>query len=141
MILDNIVSGGQHIAPNWTSSAKDKLTSDYGAFLKINDDATVERTDQRTGKTGCAVTYQANLQELAGKLLKEGSTKRVQVLLRRITREGRIITRRQVYTVQRSSSGSFIASFGLTTEDMAAARRPRHICLFAFSGGCLAWSR
>jgi hypothetical protein len=113
MIIDSLIAGGKHIAPNWTNSFKNEIVSEYGSFVNVRDDATVEKVDERTGKIGCAVTYQADLQGLAQKVLQEGANARAQTLIREIAQEGKSISRRLKYTVARTSGGSLIVWFGL----------------------------
>jgi hypothetical protein len=122
MIIDALVSGGRHIAPNWTRSIKQELEDDYGSFVTIHDDATVERVDQRTGKIGCAVTYEADLKELASKVLDDGATARAQILIRQMAQDGRTMTRRLSYTVQETSGGSFMAWLDLTMDSPSPPR-------------------
>ena len=99
MVLDYLIAGGKHISSDWTSTFKGGLISDYGSFLTIKDDATLEKVDEQTGKVGCAVTYKADLKGLAGKVLEEGATARAQILIWQITQEGNVISRRLKYTV------------------------------------------
>jgi hypothetical protein len=113
MIIDSLIAGGKHIAPDWTTSFKNEIESEYGSFVTVRNDATVEKVDSRTGKIGCAVTYTADLQGLAQKVLQEGANARAQILLRQIAQEGRAISRRLQYTVQRTSGGSLMVWFGL----------------------------
>jgi hypothetical protein len=136
MIIDSLISGGKHIAPNWTRKIKDEIEDDYGSFLIVHDDATVERVDDHTGKIGCAVTYEANLKGLAGKVLEEGATARAQILIRQMTREGNSIARRLAYTVQKTSGGSLMTWFGFTGETPRAAR-----CVLFLGGRCMSWER
>jgi hypothetical protein len=135
-IIDSLISGGKHIAPSWTRKIKDDIENDYGSFLIIHDDATVERVDDHTGKIGCAVTYEANLQGLAGKVLEEGATARAQILIRQMAREGNSIARRLAYTVQKTSGGSLMTWFGFTGETLRGGR-----CVLALGGRCMAWER
>jgi hypothetical protein len=136
MIIDSLISGGKHIAPNWTQKIKDEIENDYGSFLIVHDDATVERVDDHTGKIGCAVTYEANLQGLAGKVLEEGATARAQILIRQMAREGNSIARRLAYTVQKTSGGSLMTWFGFTAETPRAGR-----CMVVLGGRCMVWDR
>jgi uncharacterized protein YecT (DUF1311 family) len=112
MIIDSLIAGGKHIAPDWSNAFKSEIEREYGSFLTVRDDATVEKVDSRTGKIRCAVTFQADLQSLAQKVLEEGANARAQVLLRQIAREGRVIRRRLPYTVQRTSGGAVVVWFG-----------------------------
>jgi hypothetical protein len=141
MIIDSLISGGKHIAPAWTRKIKDEIEDDYGSFVKVHDDATVERVDDRTGKIGCAVTYEANLQGLAGKILQEGATARAQILIRQMAREGNAITRRLAYTVQKTSGGSLMTWFGLTAETPSLPQRRDGRCMVVLAGRCMVWDR
>jgi Putative peptidoglycan binding domain len=141
MIIDSLISGGKHIAPGWTQKIKDEIESDYGSFLKVRDDATVERVDDRTGKIGCAVTYEANLQGLAGKVLEEGASARAQILIRQMVREGSVIARRLAYTVQKTSGGSLMTWFGLTAETPSLPQRRAGRCMVVLGGRCMVWDR
>jgi peptidoglycan hydrolase-like protein with peptidoglycan-binding domain len=141
MIIDSFISGGKHIAPGWTRKIKDEIESDYGSFLNVRDDATVERVDDRTGKVGCAVTYEVNLQGIAGKVLADGATARAQILIRQMAREGNAITRRLEYTVQKTSGGSLMTWFGLATNTQAFPQRSAVRCLVVLGGRCMAWGR
>jgi hypothetical protein len=111
MIIDTLISGGKHIAPDWTATIKSEIERDYGAFVTVRDDATVEKVDQRTGTVECAVTVEADLQGLARKVLDEGANQRAQLLLRQIAHDGKMITRRFPYTVQKTSGGSIMVTF------------------------------
>jgi uncharacterized protein len=113
MIIDNLIAGGKHIAPDWTRTFKSEIENDYGSFVTVRDDATVEKLDTRTGKIGCAVTFQADLQGLAQKVLQGGATGRAQLLISQIARQGKVVSRRLSYTVQRTSGGSLMVWFGL----------------------------
>ncbi len=141
MIIDRLVSGGKHISPNWTTTIKGDLERDYGSYLKVRNDATVEKTDERTGKVGCAVTFEADLQGLSKTVLDEGATARAQILIRQIAREGKYISRRLKYTVQKTSGGSLIVWFGLTADSPAPAQRQAVRCFLAFGGHCAVWAR
>lgn len=141
MIIDSFISGGKHIAPGWTRKIKDEIESDYGSFLNVRDDATVERVDDRTGKVGCAVTYEVNLQGIAGKVLAEGATARAQILIRQMAREGNTIARRLEYTVQKTSGGSLMTWFGLATNTQSLPQRSAVRCLVVLGGRCMAWGR
>jgi hypothetical protein len=113
MIIDNLIAGGKHIAPDRTSTFKTEIEDEYGSFVTVRDDATVEKVDTGTGKNGCAVTIQADLQGLAQKVLQEGATARAQILIGHIARQGKVLSRRLAYTVQRTSGGSLMVWFGL----------------------------
>jgi hypothetical protein len=139
MIIDMLIAGGKHIAPDWTAAFKKELETEYGSFVSVHDDATVEKVDERTGKVACAVTYDADLQGLAGKALEEGATGRAQVLIRQIAQGGKRISRRLVYTVQKTSGGSLMAWFGITTEIPPATHRRITRCVAAYGGRCLIW--
>ena len=69
MLIDLFVFDGKHLGEP-LNSIKSNLENDYGTFLTVHDDATVEKVDEKTGKIGCAVTYNVNLQGLAEKVLK-----------------------------------------------------------------------
>ena len=45
MIIDGLIAGGKHIAPDWNSTFKSEIENEYGSFVTIRDDATVERVD------------------------------------------------------------------------------------------------
>lgn len=141
MIIDSLISGGKHIAPDWTRTIKDEIENDYGSFLTVHDDATVERVDEHTGKIGCAVTYQANIQGLAGKVLEEGATARAQILIRQMAQEGKVISRRLAYTVQKTSGGSLMTWFGLTAETPSLPQRRVGRCMVVLGGRCMVWDR
>lgn len=141
MIIDSLISGGKHIAPNWTRKIKDEIEDDYGSFLVVHDDATVERVDGHTGKIGCAVTYEVNLQGLAGKVLEEGATARAQILIHQMAREGNTISRRLAYTVQKTSGGSLMTWFGLTNEMAVLRQRRAARCIVVLGGRCMVWDR
>ena len=141
MIIDFFISGGKHLGPGLTRKVKDEIESDYGSFVTVHDDATVERVDDHTGKIGCAVTYEANLQGLAGKVLEEGATARAQILIRQMTREGNAISRRLEYTVQKTSGGSVMTWFGLTAETQSFPQRRSVRCAVALGGRCMVWDR
>jgi hypothetical protein len=121
MIIDVLISGGKHLGGN-LNQAKAEIEGDYGSFLKVHDDATVEKVDQLTSKIGCAVTYEADLQGLAAKVVQLGATARAQVLLRQMREVGKVLRRRLVYTVQKTSGGSFMVWFGLPTDAGARQR-------------------
>jgi uncharacterized protein YecT (DUF1311 family) len=114
MIIDELIAGGKHIAPDWTAAIKQEILGDYGSFVTVRNDATVENVDDRTGKIGCSVTYQADLQGLAEKVLEAGATARAQILVRQIAQSGKTISRRVAYTVQKTSGNSLLVQFGLT---------------------------
>jgi hypothetical protein len=135
MVLDYLVAGGKHISSDWTSRFKDGLKSDYGPFLTLKDDATLEKVDGQTGKVGCAVTFIADLKGLAGRVLEEGATARAQTLIRQITQEGNVISRRLKYTVQKTSGGSLMVWFGLPSDP--APQRQGGRCVFSYGGSCL----
>ena len=73
MIIDNFVFGGRHIAPDWTNAIKNDLVAEYGSFVTVRDDATVERVDAQTGKIACAVNVKVDLQGLAERALEKGA--------------------------------------------------------------------
>jgi hypothetical protein len=121
MLIDVLISGGKHLGPK-LDQVKTEIEGDYGPFLKVRDDATIERVDQLTGKIGCAVTYEADLQGLAAKVVQLGGNARAQILLRQISQQGKFLIKRVEYTVQRTSGGSFVVWFGLQS---SPAVRPR----------------
>ena len=45
MIIDGLIAEDKHIAPDWTSTFKSEIESEYGSFVTIRDDATVERVE------------------------------------------------------------------------------------------------
>jgi hypothetical protein len=135
MVLDYLVAGGKHISSDWNSTFKSGLISGYGSFLTIRDDATLERVYELTGKIGCAVTINADLKGLAGKVLEEGATARAQTLIRQMAQEGNIMRRRLKYTVQKTSSGSLMVWFGLPNDPSSQQRVVR--CAFSYGGRCL----
>ena len=137
MIIDHLVAGGKHISPNWTQTIKDDLERDYGTFFKVQNDATVEKSDERTGKIGCAVTFEADLQGLAKTVLDEGATARAQILIRQIAQEGKYFSRRLKYTVQKTSGGSLMVWFGLTTE--SSPRQKVRRCILLYGNRCAVW--
>jgi hypothetical protein len=137
MILDALVSGGKHLGGR-LNDVKDELEKDYGSFLKVHNDATEEKVDEKTRKVGCAVTYEADLQGLAEKVLEEGATARAQILIRQIAEEGKVISRRLAYTVQRTSGGSVMVWFGMPTTEAAPHRRVGRCVLF-YGSRCVVW--
>jgi len=144
MIIDMLVSNGKHISPTWTNTIKQGLEDGYGSFVRVQNDATVERVDQSTGKVGCAVTYEADLKGLAAKVLDEGATARAQILIHQIAQDGPVISRRLSYTVQETSGGSLMAWFGLpadTTEPPSPHHRSIAQCILSYGGRCIAWRR
>ena len=120
MIIDVLISGGKHLGGG-LDQVKAEIERDYGSFLKVRDDATVEKVDQLTGKIGCAVTYEADLQGLAAKVVQLGATARAQILLRQLAQMVKGLRRRLEYTVQKTSGGSFMVWLGQPTD--ATARR------------------
>jgi uncharacterized protein YecT (DUF1311 family) len=135
MVVDSLIAGGKHISSDWTQSFKDGLMNDYGSFVSVRDDATLEKVDEQTGKVGCAVTVKADLKGLAGKVLDEGATARAQALIRQIAQEGNIMNRRLKYTVQKTSGGSLMVWFGLPSDP---SPRQRVVgCAFSYGGRCL----
>jgi len=147
MIIDVLVFDGKHLGGR-LGNLKDQLENDYGSFVKVHDDATVEKIDQHTGKIGCAVTYDADLKGLAGKVLDEGATGRAQLLIRQIGQGGPTISRRLAYTVQETSGGSFMVWLGMTVNTTESPPRRRHAavhsavhCILAYGGRCIIWRR
>jgi len=143
MIIDVLVFDGKHLGGR-LDNLKHELENDYGSFLNVHDDATVEKVDQHTGKIGCAVTYDTDLKGLAGKVLNEGATGRAQVLIRRIGQDGPRISRRLTYTVQETSGGSFMVWLGITADTAESHPVRRHAavyCILAYGGRCVVLRR
>jgi len=141
MIIDMIVFSGKHLGQS-LNSFKSDLDNDYGSFLTVHDDATVERVDEHTGKVGCAVTYDVDLKGLASKVLDEGATTRAQMLIRQMSEEGKSVTKRLSYTVQQTSGDSLMVWFGLQSQSSASAPRRRTVrCVFVLNGRCVVFRR
>ena len=142
MVIDSFISGGKHLGGGLTSTVKAGLERDYGSFLEIFDTATVERVDQQTGKIGCAVSYEIDLQGLAKQVLDEGATARAQILIRQTGQEGKVIRRRLQYTVQETSGGSYMAWFGLpnASPSSSSIRRRLARCALVYAGRCVVWA-
>jgi hypothetical protein len=53
MIIDTLISGGKHLGGQLIT-VKDEIERDYGSFLNVHDDATVEKVDGRLARpTSC----------------------------------------------------------------------------------------
>ena len=137
MLIDEFISGGKRRG-NFTAKLKGEIDSDYGSFLTISDNATVEQVDKVTGKIGCKVTYELDLQGLAGKVLEEGATGRAEVLIRQMRQDGKLLRRRLEYTVQQTSGG-WMVWLGFVQNQPARVQQRARVCLFAFGGQCAFW--
>ena len=76
ILIDTFISGGKHLVTKEMMSHSqlwNDIERDYGPYLTVQDDATVEGVDKTTGKVTCRVTYELDLQGLAGQVLQEGA--------------------------------------------------------------------
>jgi len=136
MIIDTLVFDGKHLGASLNANISD-LENEYGTYLTVNDDATVEKVDESTGKVSCAVTAVVNLQGLAGKLLEDGGAAKAQSLIGQIGREGKVMRRRLSYTVQKTSRNSIMVWLGTPIEHQTYARRRVRHCVYG--GICVLW--
>jgi hypothetical protein len=118
MIIDVLISGGKHLGGD-LDQVKTEIERDYASFLKVRDDATVEKVDQLTGKIGCASRTKSIFKDSQAKVVQLGATARAQILLRQMAQVGKGLTRRLEYTVQKTSGGSFMVWFGQPTDTTA----------------------
>jgi len=137
MLIDVFISGGKHLG-DMSPRLKGDIERDYGAFLTIKNDATVERVDGPTGKVACKVTYEMDMQGLAAKVLEEGANRRAEVLIQQMRQYGKLLRRRLEYTVQKSS-GSWMVWLGSVLEQPARIQRRGTACLIALGGQCAFW--
>jgi hypothetical protein len=74
-----------------------------GDFVTLRDDFIVNANDTTIKKVTCAVTYEANLRAIVGKLAKNGQMQTAMVVNNIIRRQGTALSRRITYTVQPTS--------------------------------------
>jgi len=138
MIIDTLVFDGKHLGASLNAN-KSNLENEYGTYLIVNDDATVEKVDDSTGKVSCAVTAVVNLQGLAGKVLEDGGAAKAQSLIGQIGREGKVVRRRLSYTVQKTSGDSIMVWLGTPIEHQTRVRRRVRHCVLVYGGICVLW--
>ena len=74
-----------------------------GNFITLHDDFTVSANNTTINKVTCAVSYEADLRGIVGKLAENGQMQTAMIISNVIRRQGPTLSRRVNYTVQPTS--------------------------------------